>query len=240
MGKGENKQGDDTKCWSRNPRWAFSSLWTSLTPTQLSGYEPGRRGTGFVSVRFHCRVLTQDQASPLNWIAFSLMVGFFTVAGVTRHPQAWHVQVPPLPPWTFPVPAPSSSCSFPVSGCWGFNLFFLLSFSDFFPFPFLPPFSVPSPFPSRLAFVVFRLKPRGAPLAFPGQDTGRCLSHPRACLHPPLGTVASKGPYILTLYSVAQNSFVYCRKSYQLMCMSIYKLLSPALQLVAVGNREKL
>lgn len=178
MGEGENKQGDDTKCWSQTPRWAFSSLWTSLTPTQLSGYEPGRRGTGFVSVRFHCRVLAQDQASHLNWIAFSLMVVFFTRCWCDTTPPGLTRASASSSSVDIPSACPQLSCSFPVSGCWGFNLFFLLSFSGFFPFPFLPPFSVSNPFPSWLAFVVFTLKPKGAPLAFPGQDTGRCLSPP--------------------------------------------------------------
>jgi len=59
----------------------------------MTAYKPGWRGTRFVSVHVHCRDLMDNQASHLNRIAFSLMVGFSPLAGVTWHPQAWHMQV---------------------------------------------------------------------------------------------------------------------------------------------------
>lgn len=157
---------------------------------------------------------------------------------------AWWVSAYSLPQRTLPAPAPAQAAAFQSLDVVFLTFSFCWASQGFFPSLFFPLFLSPVSFPpSLLAFVIFRFELKRAPSVLPGGGTGWCppLIMPGASLHPPLGELWLHSSLTYqTMYAVGQTSFVYCTKSYQLMCMAIYKLLSPALQLVAVGNGEKL
>ena len=106
-----------------------------------------------------------------------------------------------FPPADTPSPCPSLSCSLPASECWGFNPFFLPTFSFFFLSLFFPLFLSPASLPpSLLAFIIFTFQLERQPSALPEGGTGRQMfptSHARSLPTPSSrGAVASQQPYI--------------------------------------------